>query len=105
MKLFIYTFFFLISSSVFSQEKVNYQKVSEVLLQNIIDGKSYKKQVKILEKSTLNEIIHQLSTDTQKIAFWVNIYNAFIQISLSENPDLYKNRSPFFSDERIKIAG
>jgi hypothetical protein len=64
MKLFIYTFFFLISSSVFSQEKVNYQKVSEVLLQNIIDGKSYKKQVKILEKSTLNEIIHQLSTDT-----------------------------------------
>ena len=96
MKLFIYTFFFLISSSVFSQEKVNYQKVSEVLLQNIIDGKSYKKQVKILEKSTLNEIIHQLSTDTQKIAFWVNIYNAFIQISLSENPDLYKNRSAFF---------
>lgn len=105
MKLFIYTFFFLISSSVFSKEKVNYQKVSEVLLQNIIDGKSYKKQVKILEKSTLNEIIHQLSTDTQKIAFWVNIYNAFIQISLSENPDLYKNRSAFFSDERIKIAG
>lgn len=105
MKQFLFFFVFLISLLSFSQEKVNYQKVSETLLQNLKEGKSYDTQVKTLSTSTLEELIQQLKTDTQKIAFWVNIYNAFIQISLTENPDLYKDRGAFFSNDRVKIAG
>ena len=88
-----------------SQNKANFNEVSQKLLQQIIDGKSYKKQVDILSKSTLNELVNDLKTDKQKIAFWVNIYNSFIQISLSENPKLYENRGAFFGDKRVKIAG
>lgn len=47
----------------------------------------------------------QLKDDNQKKAFWINIYNAYTQIILSENPDKYKNRSSFFSDKQINIAG
>ena len=105
MKQFFLIAFFLVNSINFSQETINYEAVSQQLLQKIIDGKSYKDEVKLLEKSTLDDLVNQLKTDEQKIAFWVNIYNAFIQISLTENPKLYEDRGAFFSDNRVKIAG
>ena len=103
-QLLIFTFF-LFSEIFFSQEKINYQLVSQQLLQQIIDGSFYENEVKILSKSTLDELTNQLKKDDEKIAFWVNIYNAFIQISLSENPKLYENKAAFFSEKRIKIGG
>ena len=105
MKQFFLLLLLLSNIIIFGQETINYEKVSQQLLQNIIDGESYKKEVKTLENSTLNELVTQLETDKQKIAFWVNIYNSFIQISLTENPKLYENRGTYFSDKRIKIAG
>ncbi|PQJ77602.1 hypothetical protein BTO16_13130 [Polaribacter glomeratus] len=91
--------------AVSSQNKVDYNQVSQNLLQSIIDGKSVENQIDILAKSSLSDLENQLKTDSQKIAFWVNVYNAFIQISLSENPELYKDKGKFFGEERIKIAG
>lgn len=91
--------------TISSQNKINYNEVSQDLLTNIINKKPYQKQIEILANSSLNDLVNQLKTDKQKIAFWVNIYNSFIQISLSKNPDLYKDKSNFFSEERIKIAG
>lgn len=105
MKQFFIFSIFLMSITCFSQKKVDYQEVSKRLLQNLKNGTSYDNDVKILSESTLEELINQFTTDTQKIAFWVNIYNAFIQISLSENPKLYEDRGAFFSDDRVKIAG
>ncbi|PWG05911.1 DUF547 domain-containing protein [Polaribacter aquimarinus] len=105
MKKFLLILLFFSSTYIFSQEKINYESVSQQFLQNIIDKKPVDKQVYILEKSRLKELVNQLKTDHQKIAFWVNIYNAFIQISLTQNPKLYDNRGAFFSNKRIKIAG
>lgn len=103
-----YFFLVLILASNFNfkaQEIINFNKVSQDLLQNIIDKKSFEKEVEILEKSTLNALTTQLKTDVEKIAFWVNIYNSFIQISLTENPEEYNNRGAFFGKKRVKIAG
>ena len=105
MKQFLFLFVFTLTIFVNAQDKTNYIQVSQDLLQNIIDGKTYKKQVNLLEKSTLKDLVFQLKTDTQKKAFWINIYNAFIQISLTQNPKLYEKRGAFFSDKRVKIAG
>lgn len=105
MKSFVISLILFINQFNYSQEKIDYQTVSEDLLTNIINKKSYENQVTILANSTLNELKNQLKTDTQKIVFWVNVYNAFIQISLSENPKLYENRGSFFSDKRVKVAG
>jgi len=87
------------------QNNISYGELSKNLLQNIIDGKPYDKEVNILSKSTLDELVTELKTDKQKIAFWVNIYNAFIQISLTENPKLYDDRGVYFKTDRVKIAG
>lgn len=105
MKQFFLILFLASIFNVSAQDSVNYSKISQDLLQNIMDGKSYEKEVKILENSTLSALVNQLKTDKQKIAFWVNIYNSFIQISLTENPKEYEDRGAYFKKERVKIAG
>lgn len=105
MKQFFLMLFMASAFNFSAQDTVNYIQVSQDLLQNIMDGNSYDKQVKILEESTLKDVNSQLKADHQKIAFWVNVYNSFIQISLTENPKEYEDRGAFFKKERIKIAG
>ncbi|MFY9242344.1 MAG: DUF547 domain-containing protein [Polaribacter sp.] len=105
MKQFLLTVLFLSTFKFIAQNKINYSEVSKDLLQNIMDKKSYENQVTLLANSTLEDLTSELKTDTQKLAFWINIYNSFIQISLTENPDLYKDRGTFFSTPRVKIAG
>lgn len=58
-----------------------------------------------LSNTTLEALEEGLKTDNQKLAFWVNIYNGYIQVILSENPDLYNDRQDFFGKEQIPIAG
>lgn len=88
-----------------SQEKVNFNKISKDLLTNIKKTKSIENELKLLSESSLSDLTNQLKTDKEKIAFWVNIYNAFIQISLSENPKLYEDKGAYFSEKQIKIGG
>ena len=47
----------------------------------------------------------QLDTDPKRITFWVNVYNSYIIMILREDPDLYLNRSAFFTQKRFTIAG
>ncbi len=47
----------------------------------------------------------QLNTDDKKMAFWINVYNAYTQISLHKNPDKYKDRGSFFGEKQVSIAG
>jgi|TARA_B110000967_G_scaffold209448_1_gene265692 uncharacterized protein (UPF0147 family) len=105
MKQFLIFFFFLSAFTFKAQNDLDYSQVSKDLLQNIMNDTSYEKEVRLLAESSLDELINELKTDKQKTAFWVNVYNAFIQISLTENPSLYKDKGDFFSKERIEIAG
>jgi hypothetical protein len=105
MKKFLIFFFFLSTFALKAQNDTNYGQISKDLLQNIMNDSSYEKEVNLLAESSLEELVNELESDQQKIAFWVNVYNAFIQISLTENPSLYKDKGTFFSEERIKIGG
>lgn len=58
----------------------------------------------ILADADWDEFKNQIDTDDKKVAFWLNIYNAYIQFYLSKNTDLYQNRSRFFGKQQIKIA-
>jgi hypothetical protein len=58
-----------------------------------------------LAKVEVEVLASELTNDNRKKAFWINIYNGFIQVLLKENPDLYKNKNKFFKTKRIKIAG
>tara|TARA_R110002096_G_scaffold126532_2_gene273538 strand:- start:27726 stop:28508 length:783 start_codon:yes stop_codon:yes gene_type:complete len=82
-----------------------YQKTVIQLLQALKAGQDGEAYQKILEASTEKELEEELDTDPERFAFWVNLYNAYIQIRLSEKPEYYEDRSNFFSSELIHIAG
>lgn len=105
MKKVLLVLVFFSSLAIVSQNKIIYSDVAQELLQHIMDNVSYENEVQILEKSTLKDLTSELKTDNQKLAFWTNIYNAFIQISLTNNPEEYKDRGSFFKKPRVKIAG
>lgn len=90
-----------------AQQKVRYIEISKNLLTYVKNKSDYSKQLKLLEKSSLQDLTNELKNDNEKKTFWINVYNAFIQISLSKNPELFndENRSDFFSQARINIAG
>ena len=83
----------------------NYIQISQKLLYAVRTGESSENMVSQLKLANGKELTEQLSTDSEKKAFWLNIYNAFIQKILSENPESYKTRNSFFTRRQITIAG
>lgn len=47
----------------------------------------------------------QLDTEKEAKAFWLNLYNTYVQYLLKRDAKLFEDRSSFFKDERIPIAG
>ncbi|MBA3829335.1 MAG: DUF547 domain-containing protein [Taibaiella sp.] len=52
-----------------------------------------------------NDLFLQLNNDNKKKAFFINLYNAYTQVSLKKNPEQYKNRNAFFTKKQIHLAG
>jgi hypothetical protein len=61
--------------------------------------------VNILQSIPLQSLTEQLINDDYKKAFWINLYNGYTQIILLKNPVQYKNRSAFFGNRQINLAG
>lgn len=80
-------------------------ELSETFLLKAKESKDTKEIQEQLAKTSLKAFEANLKTDSQKLAFWVNVYNAYIQVFLQENPELYNDRGAFFNDDRITIAG
>lgn len=53
--------------------------------------------------STL-ELAALLQKDSEKIAFWINMYNALTIIDLATKPEDYTNRNEFFKQKRLALA-
>ena len=58
-----------------------------------------------LKQMGMDELREAIKTDDEKKAFWINLYNAYTQVSLKKNPEQYKKRSQFFGGKQIEIAG
>ena len=71
----------------------------------INDKKTADSLILVLQNVSIEQVESQLVTDEQKTAFWLNLYNAFIQEILSQNPENYKNRNKFFKEKQINIGG
>ena len=84
---------------------VNYLSTAEELLTAIKNKENIASYIKTLEVAESDQLASQLGTDEQKTAFWLNVYNAYIQIILSKNPEKYKDRRNFFKNKQIVIAG
>ena len=68
-------------------------------------GESSDVYANIIESSTQDELEEQLDTDAKKFAFWINVYNGYIQRVLSEHPEFYENRRSFYKKKLIPVGG
>ena len=105
MKFKIIIVIFLLVFSYSKAQNTNLNKLSEDFLTQIKNGENTIEIRKQLAGIELNALVSGLKSDAQKIAFWVNIYNAYIQVILARNPELYEDRGSFFSKDQIRIAG
>ncbi len=85
--------------------EVDFNQLSEQFLQRLINNEDTAEIRNGLANTSLQELEEGLKTDTQKLAFWVNIYNAYILEILRDDPDKYNDRRSFFKAEQIPIAG
>lgn len=84
---------------------VNVEDFSVELLQQIQNDKPYRKHLDSLRFASIENLQKQLATDKKKKAFWINLYNSFVQIKIKENPTSYQNTAAFFEDPTFMLAG
>lgn len=46
-----------------------------------------------------------LAADDRRTAFWLNVYNAAVQLGLARDADSYGGKRRFFGTERVAVAG
>ncbi len=78
---------------------------AQKLLYAVKTGGNYGEWRTAINNAAESDITSQLSTDDLRKAFWLNMYNAYIQILLKEDPSRYQHRSSFFSSPLIPVAG
>ena len=108
MKYFLPACYLFILNTCYSQTMTtttNYIQISQQLLYAVRTGDSTENFILQLSAADKNELRKQLPTDAEKKAFWLNIYNAFIQKLLFQHPEKYKSRNSFFTNKQIEIAG
>lgn len=94
-----------VQAQVDTHSETDFNELSETFLQRIIDEKDTQEIQDILANTSIEELDNALDTNDKRLAFWLNIYNAYIQVILQKNPELYDDRGSFFKLEQIKIAG
>jgi hypothetical protein len=94
----------------YSLDKLSYAELSMELVKAVRDEDETEPITQRLAKVSEDELYNDLETEAEKKAFWLNIYNAYIQILLLEDPGLFEDRNSwfgynFFSSPQVVIAG
>ena len=84
---------------------MSYIAKSQNLIESIKSGRNYHNTQKEIASGKLEDLISELNEDAKKLVFWINLYNAFIQIILIEKPEIYHHRKQFFDGKHSKVAG
>lgn len=84
---------------------MNFEEVGYALIQAVRNDMPTKELTDRLVAANEEVLANELDSDNKKLAFWVNIYNSYINIILSEKPELYEDRGDFFGKEQVHIAG
>ena len=82
--------------------KTDITQIAEELLYATKVKKAYDEHLEVLKNISLSTLKSALDTPEKQLSFWINIYNAFIQIEFAKTP----NHKPkdFFTRKCIPIA-
>ncbi len=88
----------------------SYAHLSMQLVEAVRDGEDFEEITRKIAGVSADELRANLDTEEKNKAFWLNIYNAYVQILLLEKPELFEDRNSwfgynFFSSPQVTIAG
>ncbi len=105
----IFSLVMTISLPVFAQSTQmtghDYVELSQELLNRMRMGEDASKIVDRYAKIDLESLADAVDERTEKLAFWINTYNGFVQYLLVNDPSLFEDRGSFFLKKRVTIAG
>lgn len=99
---FYFILFLVLPMVVYSQNNV--VSLSQQLLRKAKMNEPTDETMKALENLEFETLRNSLKNDGEKLAFWINIYNATTQISLKNHPEFFEDRSSFYPKKLITIA-
>lgn len=82
-----------------------YADLSMRLIEAVRNNQPHQAMLDSLASVDQSVLAKELDNDNARKAFWINVYNAHIQIFLKEDPEQYDNRNSFFHAEKVVIAG
>lgn len=85
--------------------KTQVKQLSQQLLEKARTGENLDKVKQKIATLERQELSKALETDEEKKAFWLNIYNAYIQILLKQKPSRFDRKFIFFHRRFVKVAG
>ncbi len=104
---YIITFVLILSSTIYVEAQVKdplyFNNLSEVFLKTALERGNTQIYQNELAKVDLEVLAEQLNNDTKRVSFWVNIYNAYIQVLLQADPTKFENKRSFFSSKQIPL--
>jgi hypothetical protein len=83
----------------------DYVELSQRFLTQMRNGQDATDIIDQYAKIDFDQLVAKLNERTEKLAFWVNTYNGFVQFLLTNDPSLFDDRGSFFMDKRVTIAG
>jgi hypothetical protein len=104
MKISILFFTLLFTTALLSQP-IDYARLSQDILyaaKSNTPANDLLKQLKEADQKSLSRFLNQ---DDVRKAFWLNIYNAYIQIYLHKDAVQYQYKNKFFRKKSIEVAG
>lgn len=82
-----------------------YVNLSKALVSSARQKKDASEIIRKLANVSKEDLAEELDTDAAKKAFFINVYNGFVQHILMKNPEKFDDRDAFFTSEQITIAG
>lgn len=96
------------ATPVSQEQDVNdgtYIQLSQDLVRAVKNDTDRSKIIEQLANIPMQQLAEALDTDAEKKAFFINVYNGFVQHILMKNPEKFEDRDKFFTTDQITIAG
>jgi len=98
------------TKAIHQNDEISYAHLSMKLVEAVRDGEPFDHITRILAQVSPEALRENLNTESKNKAFWLNIYNAYVQILLLDDPELFEDRNSwfgynFFSSPQVTIAG
>ena len=80
-------------------------RISQNLLYSVKGNENFNAWTDTIGNLNRESLKNHLNNDNSKKVFWINVYNAYIQILLKKDTSAYQKKDAFFNEKKILISG